>query len=95
MTFVGYMVSLAGIGMDPAKVTSIQDWLVPNSVKAVQSSLGFANFYRKFIHNYSYLASPLTTLTRKGIKFTWSVAGDAAFRFLQQAFTTAPILQHF
>ena len=48
-TFVGYMVSKSCIGMDPAKVTSILDYPVPKSVKDVQSFLGFANLYRKFI----------------------------------------------
>ena len=57
--------------------------------------MGFANFYRKFINNYSSLASPLTSLTRKGVKFTWCVAVEAAFRALQHAFTSAPILLHF
>ena len=70
MTFVGYLVSQAGIGMDPAKVSAILDWPVPSSVKEVQSFLGFANFYRKFIRDYSSLASPLTTLTRKSVRFT-------------------------
>ena len=95
MTFVGYMVSRSGIGMDPAKVSAILDWPVPKSVKEVQSFLGFANFYRKFILHYSALATPLTTLTRKGVKFTWSEQADAAFRALQSAFTSAPILRHF
>ena len=95
MTFVGYMVSPSGIGMDPAKVTSILDWSIPKSVKEVQSFLGFANFYRKFIQDYSSVATPLTTLTRKLVKFTWSVEARAAFRSLQHAFTSAPILQHF
>ena len=81
--------------MDPAKVSAILDWLVPASVKEVQSFLGFANFYRNFINNYSSLASPLTSLTRKAVKFTWSVAAEAAFRALQHAFTFAPILLHF
>ena len=96
MTFVGYMVSRAGIGMDPAKVSSILDWPVPKSVKDVQSFLGFANFYRKFILNYSSLTSPLTNLTRKAVKkFTWTEQAGQAFGQLQRAFTFAPILKHF
>ena len=81
----GYIVSQKGIGMDPAKVSAILDWPVPRSVKDVQSFLGFANFYRKFIHNYSALASPLTSLTRESIKFPWSEAAGAAFHQLHQA----------
>ena len=49
MTFVGFLVSTSGIGMDPAKVAAIMDWPSPKNLKEVQSFLGFANFYRKFI----------------------------------------------
>ena len=69
-TFVGYMVSPLGIGMDPAKVTSILEWPIPKFVKEVQSFLGFANIYGKFIQSYSSLATPLTTLTKKSMKIT-------------------------
>ena len=70
MTFVGNQVSPRGIGMDPLKIESILEWPVPRSVKGVQSFLGFANFYRKFIDSYSRLAAPLTTHTRKSVRFT-------------------------
>ena len=61
MTFVGYLVSKEGT----SKVYAILDWPTPTTVKEVQSYLGFANFYRKFIKNFSSLTSPLTSLTRK------------------------------
>ena len=70
MTFVGYMVSPARIGMDPEKIKYILEWPVPKSVKEVQSFLGFANFYRKFINNYSRLVTSLTTLTKNSVRFT-------------------------
>ena len=53
MTFVGFLVSKSGIGMDPTKVAAIMDWPIPKTVKEVQSNLGFSNFYRKFILHYS------------------------------------------
>ena len=81
--------------MDPAKVSAIPDWPIPNNVKEVQSYLGFSNLYRTFIHNYSSLASPLTSLTRKTTRFCWTPQAEGAFTSLQQAFITAPILQHF
>ena len=80
--------------MDPAKVTAITEWPVPRSMKEVQQFLGFANFYRKFINNYSAIASPLTYLTRKAVKatrFAWTPAADAAFLQLRQAFVAAPV----
>ena len=81
--------------MDPTKVSVVLDWPTPKTVKEVQSYLGFANFYGKFINNYSALTTPLTSLTRKAAKFVRSPATETAFRTLQQAFTTTPILRHF
>ncbi|CAJ0934458.1 unnamed protein product, partial [Ranitomeya imitator] len=54
------------IEMDPVKVQAIHDWTQPTSVKSLQKFLGFANFYRRFIVNFSSVAKPLTDLTRKG-----------------------------
>ena len=64
------------------------------SVRDVQCFLGFANFYQKFIHDYSKLYLPLTQLTRKGQSFVWSEEPDRAFESLKKAFTSAPILAH-
>ena len=82
MTFVGFQVSKSGIGLDLAKVAAILDWPPPKNLKEVQSFLGFSNFYRKFILHYSSLTSPLTSLTRKGVRFLWSPAAGAAFKQL-------------
>src|SRR6201992_416543 len=51
--YLGVKVSSKGLAMDPAKVKIIVDWPPPTSVKELQSFLGFANFYRQFIDNYS------------------------------------------
>jgi len=61
----------------------------------VQSFLGFANFYRRFIQDYSRVARLLTELTKKTDKWAWNNEADAAFTELKQRFTTAPILAHF
>ena len=83
MTFVGYLVSSCGIGMDPAKVSAVLDWPIPKSVKEIQSFLGFANFYRKFIKSYTMLTTPPTNLTRKTKhKFIWTQQAGEAFKQL-------------
>src|SRR5258706_9551396 len=64
-TFLGFIISADGIEMDPAKIEAILEWETPNSVKDVQCFLGFANFYRRFIHKYSNLCQPLFNLLRK------------------------------
>jgi len=61
----------------------------------VQSFMGFANFFRRFIKRFSKIAKPLTDLTKKGIKGNWTNACQAAFDELKRAFTTGPILTHF
>jgi hypothetical protein len=58
-----------GIRMDPGKVKAILEWQTPTSVKGVRSFLGFANFYRRFIRNFSDLVRPFTDLTLIGAKF--------------------------
>jgi len=63
----------------------------------VQSFLGFANFYRRFIQDYSRVARPLTELRKKEQRkeWSWSLEAEAAFQELKKRFTTAPILAHF
>ena len=67
--FLGFIVGTKGIRMDPDKIQSIMEWPTPKSVKDVQSYLGLANYNRKFIKDYSKIATPLTNLTRKDTEF--------------------------
>jgi hypothetical protein len=92
--YLGFFMSPDGLTMDSKKVQAISDWPTPRKVKDVQSFLGFANFYRRFIHNYSDITIPLTRLTRKTTPFVWSSACESAFTRLKTAFTRAPILVH-
>jgi hypothetical protein len=93
--YLGFIISTTGTKIDPAKITTIQEWPQPQNVKDVQSFLGFANFYRRFIKGYSSIVAPLTRLTRKDIPFAWTSDCAHSFNDLKIAFTTAPILRHF
>ncbi len=90
--FLGYIISSEGVRMDPEKIQAVVDWPTPDSRKALQRFLGFANFYRRFICNYSQLAAPLTGLTSTKTTFRWSEAADAALSNLKSRFVSAPIL---
>ncbi|KAK3570971.1 hypothetical protein QTP86_031258 [Hemibagrus guttatus] len=93
--FLGYNISSSGIQMDEGKITAVRDWPAPATVKELQRFLGFANFYRRFISNYSSIANPLTNLLRNKPKsLLWSPATEEAFNTLKRAFTTAPLLIH-
>ena len=61
----------------------------------MQTFMGFANFYHRFIKGFSKIAKPLTDLTKKGIKWTWTPSCQVAFDKLKEMFTTGPILTHF
>ncbi len=77
--FLGFIVSPEGVRMDPDKVKAVLSWPIPDSLKALQRFLWFANFYRRFIRNFSQLAAPLTALTSTKMAFRWSNAAEAAF----------------
>ena len=67
--YLGYIVGASGISMDESKVTSILEWPKPKSVKGVQSFVGFADFYRRFIRDYSKVVTPMTSLNKKRLTF--------------------------
>lgn len=92
--YLGLIVGTNGIKMDPSKVSAVLQWPTPKNVKDIQSFVGFASFYRRFIKDFAE-AHPLTRLTKKDTSFTWSADCEKAFTDLKQAFTSAPILQHF
>ena len=76
------------------KVQVIKEWPIPKNVKEVQSFLGFANFYRRFICNYLQIAVPLTTLIQKNQVFQWTHQANKAFEELKARFCQAPVLVH-
>ncbi|XP_057692820.1 uncharacterized protein LOC130916258 [Corythoichthys intestinalis] len=92
--FLGFIVEKGQLRPDPAKIQSVAEWPTPTSRKQLQKFLGFANFYRRFIRNYSMRAEPLTRLTSNKRPFTWSSVAEAAFVGLKRAFTSSPVLVH-
>ena len=72
MEYLGLIIGNGQISMDSTKLTDINTWKPPTSVKGVQSFLGFANFYRKFILNYFNTITLLTFLTKKDQPWIWS-----------------------
>ena len=99
--FLGFMVFTNGIAMDQRRVATIQEWRKPKLYHEIQVFLGFVNFYWRFIHYYSQIASPLTGLlkgSQKGVKsrpFEWPETADQAFQRLTDVFNEALLLKHF
>ncbi|XP_028324820.1 uncharacterized protein LOC114476995 [Gouania willdenowi] len=92
--FLGFVVEEGRIKADPARVRAVADWPTPTNRKQLQSFLGFANFYRRFIRDYSKVAAPLNKLTSIKVPFNWSAEAGGAFVKLKTLFCSAPILSH-
>src|SRR5882757_5920174 len=65
LEYLGVIITLDSIEMDPIKLEGIQNWPAPQTARNVRQFIGFCNFYRKFIHNYSAISQPLNALLRK------------------------------
>ena len=92
--FLGFVIEQGQVKADPDKVKAVAEWPRPDTRKQLQRFLGFANFYRRFIKDYSRKAAPLTRLTSTLHPFKWSREAAEAFSTLKGLFTSAPVLSH-
>ena len=92
MRFLGHVVLALGVSVDPRKVEAVMSWERPKSVFEILSFLGLARYYRRFIKDFSRLASPMTRLTWKEVKFKWNDLCGRAFHELKRRLTSAPIM---
>ncbi|KAJ0431848.1 putative nucleotidyltransferase, Ribonuclease H [Helianthus annuus] len=90
--FLGHVVSERGIQVDPAKVEAVMNWQEPKTPTEIRSFLGLAGYYRRFIENFSRIAAPLTSLTKKKEKYIWGPKQQESFEILKQKLSNAPML---
>ncbi|CRG88523.1 Retrotransposable element Tf2 155 kDa protein type 3 [Talaromyces islandicus] len=107
--YLGFIIGPQGITMDQERVRTIAEWPEPRSVKEVQSFLGFANFYRNFIPQFSRISTPLSELTKGPAgrakrnshkssaisEFYMTPEARESFLNLKQAFQCEPVLRHY
>ncbi|WMV46656.1 hypothetical protein MTR67_040041 [Solanum verrucosum] len=87
-----HVVSAEGVKVDPSKIQAVVDWRPPKSPTEVRSFLGLAGYYRRFVKGFSIIASPLTKLLQKEVKFIWDDKCQESFETLKSLLTQAPIL---
>jgi hypothetical protein len=92
VAFLGHIISRGGISVDPSKVQDIFRWNAPISVGDIQSFLGLAGYYRRFIKVFSKISKPMIELLEKDKKFEWTPPCEASFQELKKRLMTAPIL---
>jgi hypothetical protein len=93
LTFLGHVVDSEGTRPDPRLVESIINYPRPTNRTQVQSFLGLAGFYRRFMEKFAIIANSLHALTRKDIKFAWDLEAEEAFVTLKQRLAEWPILR--
>jgi transposase InsO family protein len=91
--FVGFIIEPGKISMDPKKVEAIVSWQEPENVTQLRSFLGFCNYYRRFIAQWSKNVEPFTRLTKKEEPWIWGNEQKKLFQELKELFTQDPILK--
>jgi hypothetical protein len=92
LSFLGYLVSPAGVTVDPAGTLAIQYFPAPKDAKGVTRFIGMVNFFHKFIPNLAHRAAPLNDLRKKGVKFKWTQEQQAALSDLKMCVMNPPVL---
>ena len=90
--YSGHVVSGDGVSPNKANVRAIKDFPEPTTIKQLQSFLGLANYYRRFIRAFADKAHHLTRLTRKDVKWEWGDRKRTAFTYLKECLATTPVL---
>ena len=92
IVFLGFVVSSKGVHVDESKIKAIKMWPQPTNLQQVHSFLGLAGFYRRFVKDFSTIATPLHALSKKNAPFVWGPSQSSTFDELKSLLTQAPIL---
>ena len=92
---LGSVVSAGQVRPSPKKTASVANFPTPSDPKAIQRFIGLANYYRRFVPNFSRIGAPLTTLTRQDVPWEWTPLHQSAFDELKSRLTTDPIIAIF
>ncbi|XP_049367248.1 uncharacterized mitochondrial protein AtMg00860-like [Solanum verrucosum] len=92
VSFLGQIVSDAGITGDTQKIEAVKIWPKPMTPTGVRSFLGLSGYYKRFVEGFSLLSAPLTKLTKKEAKFQWTEACENSFQEQKNKLTSTPVL---
>jgi hypothetical protein len=92
--YLGHQISEQGILPDPKKIEVVKSYPTPKNADEARRFVAFANYYRKFIRNFSIIAQPLNKLSRKNVEFKWSEECNFAFEELKKKLTSPKVLDY-
>jgi hypothetical protein len=89
IAFLWHVISIGGVSIDPSKVKDVLNWMPPTNASEIQSFLGLAGYYCRFIKDFSKIAKLMTKLLEKNKAFEWIVECQASFEGLRKHLTLA------
>ena len=92
VTYLGHIVSQREIKPDPAKVKAIAEYPQPRDVKELRLFIGLASYYRRFLKNFSQIASSLNRLLEKKVAYVWDKECEKAFTKLKYSLSNDIVL---
>jgi hypothetical protein len=84
VAFLRHVISKGGISVNPSKIQDVLSWNAPMSIGDIQSFLGLARYYQRFIEGFSKISKPMTELLEKDKKFELTSAYEASFQELKK-----------
>ena len=91
---LGHLISVEGVGPDPAKIKAIVGMRTPINIAEVRAFFGKAGYNRMYVKNFSLTCEPLYHLTRKDVIFKWTDKEQKAFDDIKSFFINAPLVSH-
>lgn len=89
---MGHVVIKERVRPDPEKINAVLNFSQPVSQKELRSLLGLASYVRRFIRNFANISSALNKLLTSGTPFLWTEDCETAFKTLNKALTSGPVL---
>ncbi|XP_074282959.1 putative mitochondrial protein AtMg00860 [Silene latifolia] len=89
---MGHVISKEGVAVDTSKIEAVSNQEAQKKVAEIQSLLGLAGYYRRFVNDFSKIARPVTALMRKENRFRWDASSETSFQTLKERLTTTHIL---
>ena len=92
--YLGHVITPYGLKTNPRITSSVKGFPRPRNMTELRRFLGLCSYYRRFVHNFSKIASPLRALTRKDAEFSWTTEREHSFQTLKQKLTSTPVLAY-
>lgn len=92
INYLGHEISSKSIKPNCRKIKAVQEFPKPTNIHQIRQFIGLTSFFRKFIQNYTIIAKPLTSVTKKNVNFIWDTDQENAFQTLKGKLVERPIL---